>query len=199
MKHKTAHQTKAYMILVTGTPGTGKTTISKSLARQLHANYLSLTQLVFDKKLHADFDRQRRTRVVDLDRARAWLKSSLHKSKTITVLDTHISDAAPREYVWKIIVLRCNPILLEARLRRKRWAATKVRENVIAEILDSCYTTAIQYYGSKNICQLDTSRAGVRKNVAQCIALLKRKNPVIRRIDWISVLEKDQALERFML
>jgi len=198
MKPKTLLPKQSYYaIVVTGTPGSGKTTLSKSLARQIHANYLSLTKSVVDKRLHAGVDQQRRTRVVDLDRTRAWLRRSLHETQVVTVIDTHIPDAVPRECVRKVIVIRCHPTVLERRLRKKGWRTTKVRENVLAEILDSCYVIAREYHGASKTVQVDNSQAGIRKTVNECMALLKGKSPVKRRFDWIAVLDR-RVLERYM-
>ena len=198
MKPKTTRQTRSLAIVVTGTPGVGKTTISKSLARQMHADYLSLTQLVIDKRLHSDVDHQRRTRVVDLDRTRAWLRKFLHEGETFTIIETHVPDAIPRERVRKVIVLRCHPSILEARLRRKGWEAFKIRENVLAEILDSCYIVAAKYYGAKKTVQVDTSRTSVTKTVNRCNALLKKQSSSKPRVDWITVLDHEHVLERYI-
>jgi adenylate kinase len=185
-------------IVVTGTPGAGKTAVSKSLARKLHADYLSLSKLVVCKRLHEAVDQERRTRIVDLERTRAWLRESLGKSGAVTIIDTHVADAVPREYVMKVLVLRCHPSILEARLRRKGWRAHKVRENVLAEILDSCYVVAAEYYGSERVFQLDTSRASVSEAVKQCKALLKQQSPSRPRVDWITVLDQEGVLARYM-
>ena len=198
MKPKATDQREPQAIVVTGTPGAGKTTISKSLARQIHADYLSLTQLVIAKRLHSSIDQQRRTRVVDLGRTRAWLRNSIRESERFTIIDTHVPDAIPRECVRKVIVLRCHPNILEARLRRKRWRAFKIRENVLAEILDSCYRVAAEYYGTKKTVQLDTSHISVTKTVNRCKALLKKQPPNEPRVDWVTVLDHEHVLERYM-
>ena len=186
------------MLVVAGTPGTGKTAIAKSLARQIHANYLSLSELVKDERLYTKFDRQRQTRVVDMRRTREWLRKSLQGSKAVTVLDTHVSDVAPRECVRKVIVLRCHPRVLEKRLRRRGWKCVKVRENVLAEILDSCYILASEYYGSGKVLQVDTSRTGLRNSVKECKALLGERRPVDCTVDWISVLDREHALTSYL-
>jgi adenylate kinase len=186
------------VVVVTGTPGTGKTTVSKSLARLLHADYLSLTKLIIDNRLQSGVDRERRTRIVDLNTTRARLRKSLRGSEAVTIIDTHVADAIPREYVKKVIVLRCHPSILEARLRKKAWSARKVQENVLAEILDSCYMTAAEYYGAKKTVQLDTSRNKIAETVNQCEALLKKQSPGNLRVDWIAVLDREHRLTRFM-
>jgi adenylate kinase len=198
MKPETMSQAGPRAIVVTGTPGTGKTAVSKSLANQIGANYLSLTQLVIDKRLDAAIDRHRRTRVVDLERTRACLRKFLSNGKPMTVVDTHVPDAVPREHVRKVIVLRCHPKVLEARLRRKGWMGSKIRENLLAEILDSCYVTAIDYHGARKTDQLDTSRVSLSKCVSQAKRILTKQAAGKVRVDWIGVLSRERSLEKYL-
>lgn len=185
-------------IVVTGTPGTGKTAVSKQLANQIGAHYLSLTQLVIDKRLDAVVDRYRRTRVVDLERTRARLRKLLSTEKHMTVVDTHVPDAVPREHVRRVIVLRCHPRVLESRLHRKGWAVSKIRENLLAEILDSCYVTAVNYHGIRRTDQLDTSKVSLSKSVSQAKRVLRRPAPGKVRIDWIGVLNREHSLKKYL-
>jgi len=198
MKSKVSPQMQTSAVVITGTPGTGKTTISKSLARRLDADYLSLSKLILDKKLYAAVDQRRRTKVVNPDRTRAWLRKSLRKIPRLTILDTHLADVIPQENVVKVVVLRCHPKILEARLRKKGWRVLKVRENVLAEILDSCYVIAAEYYGTKKTVQLDTSRTSVSATVNQCIAILQKQVPRKLTVDWIAVLNRERSLERYL-
>ena len=185
-------------IVITGTPGTGKTAVSKLLANQIGANYLSLTQLVIGKGLEAAIDRNRRTRVVDLERTRSFLRKLLSNGKFMTVVDTHVPDAVPRGHVRRVIVLRCHPRVLEARLRRKGWRGCKVRENLLAEILDSCYATAVDYHGARKTDQLDTSEASPSKCVSQAKRVLKKHSTGKVRVDWIDVLNREHSLEKYL-
>jgi len=197
MKGKTGSGLGRYAVVVTGTPGTGKTTISKQLADQIGATYLPLTQLVIDKRLHEAIDRRRRTRIVNLRRTRAFLAKSLSTERKLLVIDSHIPDAIPREYVRNILVLRCHPRILEARLRRKGWGPQKIRENVLAEILDSCYVVATSYYGPRRIAQLETSGSSVRKCLARAKRIVMKKPYGTVRVDWISVLSREHSLVRY--
>jgi adenylate kinase len=184
-------------IVVTGTPGTGKTTISKHFAKEIGARYLSITRLVNANALFSNIDRTRRTKVIDLERTRPFVGEAIRESNLVAVIDTHVPDAISRAQVKNVLVLRCHPLVLEARLRRKGWRATKIRENVLAEILDACYTTSRQYYGANKVFQLDTSTATVSKSVSQAGQILTGKAPRGFAVDWIGVLKREHLLEKY--
>jgi broad-specificity NMP kinase len=80
----------------------------------------------------------------------------------------------------------------------RHWSARKIRENVLAEILDSCYTVAVDYYGARRIAQLDTSRVSVSKSVTQSKRILKKQATGKARVDWLGILTRDHNLERYL-
>jgi adenylate kinase len=183
--------------VVTGTPGTGKTTVSKLLAKRVGARYLSLSRLVISRGLYSSVDRERRTKVIDFQTARPTVGEVLKEKNEVTVIDTHVPDAVPRGQVNRVMVLRCHPTVLETRLRKKGWSAIKIRENILAEILDACYTTATQYYGARKIFQLDNSKADVRKCVREAEQILSGKPSRKITIDWIRDLKREGLLEKY--
>lgn len=187
------------VIVVTGSPGTGKTIFAKRLAKRIGANYIPLTKFISKHKLYMGFDRERKARVVDLTRAHASMRNVLSRSTGLTVVDTHIPEGIiPKEVVKRVFVLRCHPRILEMRLGKRKWKPSKVRENVLAEMLDSCLTAAVECYGWGRVTQLDTSHASVVSCVATAERTLRKPAGGRAKIDWIATLEKEHLLDRYL-
>ncbi len=197
MKPHPRPRSRRNMVVITGTPGTGKTTNSKAIAKSIHADYLSLTRFVTSNELYSGIDRERSSKIVDIERTRESLRS-LPSRGDLIIVDTHVADSIPRERTRKVIVLRCHPKVLGSRLRKKGWGANKVRENVLAEMLDACYMIAISYYGAKKVYQLDTSSRRLEKCVALAKKILQQQASESVTINWIATLKREHGLERYL-
>ncbi len=197
MKPISRQPSRRNMIVITGTPGTGKTTIAKAIAKAIHADYLSLTRFVTAKSLYSGIDRERSSKIVDIERTRKSLRNLTSRGEMI-IVDTHVADSIPRERTRRVIVLRCHPNILESRLRRKGWSANKVRENVLAEMLDACFMIAISYYGAKKVFQLDTSSRRLEKCVALARKIVLQQTSESVTINWIATLKREHGLEKYL-
>lgn len=132
-------------------------------------------------------------------KTRAKLRQLLRKRKEIVIIDTHLPDAVPREIVERVIVLRCDPRILKARLKAKGWSVRKVQENVLAEMLDSCLAVAVSFYGARRIVQLDTSGSSIENAIKRTIIALSGRPTKAANIDWIGTLEKQSALPELLV
>jgi adenylate kinase len=184
---------------VTGTPGTGKTALSKELAKAIGARYINLTQFVSKRELYSGIDRERRTKIMDLARTRSNLTRELRGISGSVIVDTHNPEGIlPREMVRQVFVLRCHPRILEARLRAKKWKANKIRENVLAEIVDACLIAAVKQYGSRRVIQVDTSRRSVEQSVRRVRRSILGERGGRMSVNWLETLEKEGQLDRYL-
>jgi adenylate kinase len=125
------------VIIVTGTPGTGKTTYAKALAQQLGYRYLDLHEFIVAKGLAEEKDVERDSLIID---EQALVEALLPTvvARPETVVDGHLSYCVPPEHVTKCVVTKCELKELKTRLEARGYSEAKVRENLDAEIFDVC-------------------------------------------------------------
>ncbi len=185
------------IIVVSGTPGTGKTIVAKLLAEKLKACYVNLSEMVLEEKLYVGYDESRGSYIVDEERVRRRLRELVEKC-SILVVDGHYGELAPKEYVDKVIVLRTDPLELEERLRKKNWPWEKIRENVAAEILGVCTVNAIEEQGVDKVYEVDTTNRSPQEVVKEIVEeILTGKKPPGPRIDWLT-LKPLELIRRYL-
>ncbi len=142
-------------LLVTGTPGVGKTTATKALAKLLHASLVDVNALVEKKKLYERKPGESE-KTVKLGALKRALEKILKTGKNV-VVESHLL-CEMRLPCDKIIVLRCNPLVLEKRLRTRGYPLWKIRDNVLSETLDYCLIKALKNYGERKVQQIDFTK-----------------------------------------
>lgn len=119
------------LIAISGTPGTGKSTVSDVL-RSRGFTVIDGNAHMREKGLLCDRDAARDTYDVDVDQFSDSLGEYRGSDETIFV-DSHLAHLCDCSY---IAVLRCHPDVLAGRLRARGYGEAKVLENVQAEVLD---------------------------------------------------------------
>jgi len=187
------------IIVVTGTPGVGKTRFSRALAKKLEAAHIDLGSLAARKKLTIGFDRLRRTYIVDIRRMAKALKEILANLSGDVVLDGHFAaDVVPSELLDMAFVLRCYPEKLRKRLRLRKVPERKISENVRAEILDVCLWDAVNKYGLERVCEIDVTTMKTASAVAEAVKVLKnRARRRVGTVDWLGLLEREGLLGKY--
>ena len=135
------------VICITGTPGTGKTTLSKKLALKLNFHYLDVNNFIVDNKLYGGFDKKRKTKIVDVGKLNGKLIDEIKLFNKIKmyngiIIDSHLSHYLPRKIADFCIVTKCDIKELSKRLKMKKFNKNKIQENVQAEIFDICLNEA---------------------------------------------------------
>ena len=124
---------------LTGTPGTGKTTVAELLSEP-GMKVISLHDLLQEGSLLQDYDEDFGSYDVDIDEAAELMIPLLEDGETILV-EGHLSHLLPCD---SIIVLRCNPFTIKERLENRGYSSEKVYENMEAEALDVILVESIE-------------------------------------------------------
>ena len=152
------------VIAITGTPGTGKTTVARRMSKEKGCKYVDVTKLVKENKLYDSYDRKKKAYDVDVKTLNKFLikmilsetektqerpsLSGRRKCKAFScetkclVIDSHLSHYLPSRYVDLCIVTKTDLKKLKKRLEKRGYSKAKVRENMDAEIFDVCLNEA---------------------------------------------------------
>ncbi len=125
------------VICISGSVGSGKTTLSKKLARSLKFEYVDVTKEVKKNKLSIGFDEKRDCEIIDEKKLLKLLIEKINKSKKNLIIDSIFSHLIPKKYVDLCIVTTCEIDVLRDRLKKRKYSPEKIKENVEAEIFDS--------------------------------------------------------------
>lgn len=187
-------------ILVTGTPGVGKTTTSHKLASKLNAPYIGVTELVKKQQLITGIDENRQTLVADTKKVSKQLQQILAKTEGRVIIEGHYAvDVVPNKDVNTVFVLRRDPRELKNALEKRGYQEKKLWENLAAEILDVCLWDALSACGADKVCEIDVSGKTVEAVVEEMTMVLEKKEE--RRhgiVDWLGKLENEGQLEEFL-
>ncbi len=164
------------VILITGTPGTGKTTVSTIVAKKLKTSMVAVNDLVDEKHIYNGHDEEKGYKMVDLDALSDEIKIIVEDSNDDHIIvEGHLSHHFKKDdLVDLIIVLRARPDILRKRLNKRGWSESKVQENLEAEALDICTFEAVEIHGKK-VNELDTSDIKVEEVADLLIEVLNGK------------------------
>lgn len=188
------------ILIITGTPGVGKSSVSEPLASRIDARSISLGALVEKEELHVEVDRKRETLVADMKRVRERVEDMIANSVGDIVVEGHYAvDIVPPEDVHLVFVLRRDPQELERVLRERLYGEEKVRENLAAEILDVCLYDAVTRCGVNRVCEVNVTGRKVEDVVEEIVQILEGKRKCrVGLVDWLGRLEAEGRLDEYL-
>ncbi len=157
------------IVVITGVPGTGKTSVANTLGKILRLP-------VFDDKIVG-------LGSVDLRKLRMKALHIIRKYENV-VFEGHLycEVQLPADAV---IVLRTDPRVLWKRLEKRGWPRKKIAENVLAEALDYCLIKAEEKY--EKVSQLDTTRRSAEET-AELVRKIVQGKHIFEDVDWSEAL-----------
>lgn len=166
-------------VAVTGTPGTGKTTATEKVATSL--SVIHLNDVIREENFVLERDAARGTAVADLTGVRQWLGD-----RDDVLIESHLAHELPAD---RVIVLRCHPAELEARLADRGESRATIEENVESEILDLILAEAVAEHGESAVYEIDTSEQSPAAVAGAIEAVIEgRREPAVGIVDFTDAL-----------
>jgi len=189
------------VILVTGTPCVGKTTVARLLAPKLDALYVNLTELAVRENLISGKDEERDSIIVDENRMRHKIREIIEGcDQNDIVIDGHYAvSVVPKKFVTYVFVLRRDPVELRKFMEQCGFSGRKLWENLASEILDVCLVDALNVHGKEKVCELDVTGKSVEEVISEILDVLGgHKECHVGVVDWLGKLESEGLLGEFL-
>ncbi|MFA6530183.1 MAG: AAA family ATPase [Candidatus Micrarchaeia archaeon] len=187
------------LIVITGTPGTGKSEVAKELAKITGFSIVDVKKLVETKKIFTfGSGGEKEVDIRTLGRAvlaEVRKKKSNGNTQQNIILENHMlcEFSIPADFVF---VLRANPDILRKRLAKRKYRTEKLKENLGSEMLDYCTLKVKANYGIEPI-EIDTSKLTAKQTAAKAARIIydKNKNRKGDKVNYTSYLKKFLGLK----
>ena len=164
----------ALIIVISGTPGVGKSTVAKALSEKLNFKLLHLSSFLIEKKAYSEYDKNRKTYILDEEKAESVIRELLSTENNLVIETVYPALVSKAD---KVAVLRRHPLSLYEELKKRGWNELKVAENVEAEILGVVSSEA--YENFSNVCEIDVTD----KTIDRILEMVE--NYECERVDWL--------------
>ncbi|KAK3359270.1 AAA domain-containing protein [Lasiosphaeria hispida] len=144
-------------IIITGTPGVGKTTHCELLAERTGLKHLSVNQVVKDRECHEGWDDEFQSWIVDEDKLLDAIEEEAKEGGCI--IDWHACDLFPKSWIDLVVVLRTDTTTLYDRLSARKYPEAKLQENLDSEIMEVLLEEARESYDEEIVVELQSTTA----------------------------------------
>ena len=145
-------------ILISGTPGVGKTSFTTLLQSRIldEKNYqmknINLGNIVNENKLYKEWNDEFNVPVFDDDMICDYLEPIIEEGGCL--LDFHSAGFIPEDWIDLIVLLRCNNTELYDRLKERGYNEKKITENIECEIMEVTADDVKENFDNEKIIEL---------------------------------------------
>ena len=175
------------IIFISGTPCTGKTTISEKLSEKLNWELVKINDLAISNNLVLGIDEDKGYKIIDIDALNDLLLKIISEHDNL-IVEGHLSHLCSG--ADKLIVLRCRPEILKERLALRDYSSSKINENLEAEAMGVCSAESLDIYDN-NVYELDVSDLAIDDAVSILMDVIDGQKDLsfgeIDFMDWLLV------------
>ncbi|BDD61952.1 hypothetical protein MAP00_006961 [Monascus purpureus] len=160
-------------VIITGTPGVGKTVHCEQLAQETGLRHLSINRIAKERDCFESFDQKLESWVVDEDKLLDAIEDEVLQGGYL--IDWHACELFPKSWIDLVVVLRCpSTSILYDRLSARGYHETKLQENLDAEIFGVLAEEAREAFDEEAVVELNSEHDGdVENNCARISAWIE--------------------------
>ena len=183
------------IIGITGTPGTGKKTISLELAKKLNFQHINLNDYAIKNKLTKNNKTDHI--IYNLDLFTKKIKKSIENENFI--ISGHLlPDIISKKDVDIIFILRCSPLILLKRYKKRHYNEQKIKDNIISEAIGIIQYESMIKFGKKKVIEINVTNKNVKSLVEELILIINNKQKIIQKIDWLDMMTTEKILRKYL-
>jgi len=193
---------KPRIFLLSGTPGTGKTSLAHILRDKYGYLILSLGEAVIQNNLYSADDPTRDTKIVDPNKLDRFFDEYYGRLSRDVLVECHYADMIAHPAIELAIVLRCHPNILRQRLCPRTYHPSKIAENDQAEFFGdstSFMLEKLDLVQHKRIFEIDTSKDAINDIAEEINQIIQNPenftHKLAGRLSWLS--DDSVSLEGF--
>lgn len=137
-------------LVITGTPGCGKTTLAKKLGEKL--GFRVINEKDFALKNHIGAFNDENELEIPIKKFEKKANAFLAKSKKV-IFEGHVLCEMKLK-ADKVLLLKINPEELEGRLEQRGYAPQKIMDNVFCEGIDYCKKHVLRNYPKSKVVEV---------------------------------------------
>ena len=177
-------------IVITGTPGVGKHTITDIVSKKLNLTPIDITQVARNS---SHIEHNSGIDEIDVEKLGSFLQERISEENIV------VGHLAPyvlsKKNVKQVIILRRNPYDLISVYKERKYSERKIKENTGSEVLGVIAYDAFTKFQEKAK-QLDVSKKTI-KQVADDVIKIILEEKETEEIDWLEYVTKNNDLKKF--
>ena len=186
-------------LLVTGTPGTGKSTFVHRLVAEARGfRAIDVGELVKAKQLHEGWDEEYQTYVLDEDKLLDELEDEMEAGGVI--IEYHGAELFPERWFDLVLVMRSDNGVLYSRLTSRGYSGKKLEDNIEAEIMQLILDEARESYREEIVVELQSNTVeDLDSNVERTLSWLQSRTANRAAGSAETPMEQSQPMDRCVM